>query len=43
MMLQYLSTTKKAAIVEDENKEARFSILSAFDKLKNDLDDEVSE
>ena len=42
VMLQYLSTTKKAS-TEEDNKEAKFQILTAFDKLKNDIDDEVSE
>jgi hypothetical protein len=42
VMLQFLSTTKKSGS-DDENKEVRFKVLAAFDKLKNDIDDEVSE
>ena len=41
-MMKFLSVTKKMAS-DDESRESRLQILGAFDNLKNDLDDEVSE
>ena len=40
IMLNFFSTTKKGS---DEDKEQKFTVINAFDKLKNDFDEEVSE
>lgn len=41
-MISFLSSNRKSSNNEDD-KEPRFSIIGAFDKMKNDMDEEVSE
>ena len=50
VMLALFSTTRKRAgnsgasgQQEDTDKDRRFEIIAAFDKLKNDFDEDVSE